>query len=70
MNRNTKLYRIHQIVEKGKNKELLQNIFNIIKKYNEKYTITKTIILINLSWCCDDCIDSIYTLVSNEVCGN
>ena len=65
-----KLSRIKQVIKNTKNIELKANIFAIIKQYNEKYTITRTNILINLSWCCDDCIDAIYTLVSNEMCCN
>ena len=70
MDRSQKLCRIKNVVEKNKNIELKQNIFNIIKNHNEKYTITRFNILINLSWACDDCIDAIYTLVSNEMCCN
>ena len=70
MDRSQKLCRIKLVIKNIKNIELKQNIFNIIKNHNEKYTITRTNILINLSWCCDDCIDAIYTLVSNEMCCN
>ena len=71
MDRSQKLCRIKLVVEKNKNNELKANIFAIIKQYIEKYTITRTNILINLSWACDDCIESIYTLVSSVVeCGN
>jgi hypothetical protein len=68
MDREQKLSRIKHYVEKNsKNKELTQYIFNIIQKHKEKYTITRTNILINLSWACDECVDDIYTLVSNDV---
>ena len=70
MTRENKLTRIQQVVEKSKNIELKANIFAIIKQYNEKYTTTRTNILINLSWACDNCIEAIYTLVSNVECGN
>ena len=67
MDREQKLSRIKQAVENNKHIELKQKIFNIIKNYNEKYTITRTNILINLSWACDECVDDIYTLLSFEV---
>jgi len=63
--RESKLMRIKNYLENNKDHELKQQIYNIVRAYQEKYTTTRTHILINLSWACDDCIDEIYTIVSN-----
>ena len=62
--RTNKLLAIKNHLENHNTIELRQKIYSIIHSHQERYTNTKTHILINLSWVCDECIDEIYTLVS------